>query len=357
MLGMRGCIKGLFILYVLFLCYSHGLFGAPYKPANIQVGSYGVISSTSTKDIDGAITEKIVFYPHHGSHTGSKIERHGFLVRYPDAVGTILMCHGFMCDKFDLGFLRMMFPKGKYNIMTFDFRAHGEHKGGHYCTLGPDEAYDVIAAAQLLRHHPQLQGLPLYAYAFSMGAVAAIEAQAKDGSLFDAMILDCPFDSTAEVIKRGLEQLKFSLCGHKFDMPGREFLQKYAFHPYVQWVLRQVLKAVAHMDSRDIAMRVFPVDPINTVKKITVPVLYILCEKDEKVSVDGMRKMFNNTGSLYKKEWISKGRGHFDSVLYSPERYATIMEEFLAADKTQPHQEIIDDTHDSDEHGTVAGAA
>ena len=39
-----------------------------------------------------------------------KIVRYGRLVRYPNAQATILICHGFMCDKFDVGFLRHMFP-------------------------------------------------------------------------------------------------------------------------------------------------------------------------------------------------------------------------------------------------------
>ncbi len=103
-------------------------------------------------------------------------------------------------------------------------------------------------------------------------------------------------------------------------MPGRDVLQKYAFHPYVQSLLKMVLKAVAHMDARDIAMRVFPIDPVKTVEKIKVPVLYILCRNDEKVSVDGIKSVFNNTGSSYKILRITNGRRHFDSYFFMPQK-------------------------------------
>ena len=41
-----------------------------------------------------------------------------------------------------------------------------------------------------------------------MGAAAAIIAQAREKNLFDAMMLDCPFDSTDKLIERGINQLK-----------------------------------------------------------------------------------------------------------------------------------------------------
>ncbi len=80
-----------------------------------------------------------------------KIVRSGRLVRYPNAKATILICHGFMSDKFDVGFLRHMFPQGKFNFMTFDFRAHGENCEGQRCTFGRDESLDVINCSAIYK--------------------------------------------------------------------------------------------------------------------------------------------------------------------------------------------------------------
>src|SRR5581483_3113438 len=106
--------------------------------------------------------EEVTIYSQEKADSTKKIARKGILVRHKDAVATILVAHGFMCNKYDVGFLRNIFPYGKYNFLTFDFRAHGENTEGQYCTLGADEALDVTAAAKYLREHPDLKGKPLF---------------------------------------------------------------------------------------------------------------------------------------------------------------------------------------------------
>ena len=240
--------------------------------------------------------------------------------------------------------------------MTFDFRAHGDCPDGQYCTMGRDEKYDVVAAARFLREHAALKGKPLIAYGFSMGAVAAIEAQAKDGKLFDAMILDCPFDTTENVLKRSLDNLKFSLFGYEFSFPGRSILQRYAFHPYIQSLVKIILKTVAQWDPKKIDVTVYPISPVESVKKITVPVFYILCKHDEKVSVEAIKSLFNSTASSYKQLWISNGRRHFDSYFYNPEQYTDRVRQFVnsylnGATKKSTKNEIV---QDNDEYASNA---
>jgi pimeloyl-ACP methyl ester carboxylesterase len=247
-------------------------------------------------------------------------------------------------------FLQQLFPRGKYNLMIFDFRAHGENKDNQFCTLGRDEALDVIAAGNFLKHHPDIKDKPLLVYGFSMGAVASIEAQAKDPSLFQAMILDCPFDTTANIIKRGIDKLKVSLFGYQFSIPGRDVLQRYAFHPYIQSLLKMMLKAVAHMDSKDIATRVFPISPSESIAQVKVPTMLIYCKNDEKVTVDAMKTIFDNCGALWKMIWISTGRRHFDTVFYRTRDYEEMVQNFMRkfenGELNKPHKEIIEEGDD-----------
>lgn len=264
--------------------------------------------------------EKVSFQAQQHAGSDATITRTGLLLTHKDAVATILMCHGFMCDKYDIAFLRQLFPFGRYNIMTFDFRAHGEDRSEQYCTLGRDEAYDVIGAVGFLKNHPAVKDKPLLAYAFSMGAVSAIEAQAKDSSLFQAMILDCPFDSTEHIIKRSLENVKVSLFGYDFVVPGTTLLQKYAFHPYVQSIIRLALKAIAQLDTSAVNMHVFPIEPARSIEKISIPCFFIHCKNDEKVSVESIKRVFNGAAG-YKTLWLTNGRRHFDSYFYNPEEY------------------------------------
>ncbi len=43
----------------------------------------------------------------------------------------------------------------------------------------------------------------------------------RQPDLFDAMILDCPFDSSDKLLDSGIKQLKINLLGYKVQMLGR----------------------------------------------------------------------------------------------------------------------------------------
>ena len=297
--------------------------------ADIRFGLHGDMVGKTNKPIkEEAIVEHVMIYSQENKDSNKKINRKAILVRHKQAEATVLICHGFMCDKHDVSMLRSLFKRKKYNLMTFDFRAHGEDIDGQYCTFGRDEAFDVIAAAKFIKNHPQLKDKPVYVYGFSMGAVAAIEAQAKDPSLFKAMILDCPFDSSKNLIKKGLDNLKVSLFGYEFEIPGRRFLQKYAFHPYIQSLVKTVLKTVAKMDDYNIRTHIFPLNPVESVKKITVPCFFIHCKNDQKVTIQAVESVYNGAAG-YKRLWLTNGRRHYDSFFYNPEKYTKQVRNFL----------------------------
>lgn len=308
------------LLSAAFFAFLQG--GLGFKPSDL----YGTILSKDESSIRGATVEYIALYPKKMEHSRERIMRKAVLVRPEGAKATVLISHGYMCTKEDIAFLRSLFSD--YNSMIFDMRAHGEDTDGQYCTFGRDEAFDVMAAAKFLRNHPELKGQPLFVYGFSMGAVASIEAQAKDKTLFDGMILDCPFDATENIVKMGLDNLKFSFLGYEFSVPGKSFLQKYVFHPYVQSFVKTMLKAVAKMDTKSIKSFMYPLYPAESIKKVSVPLFFIHCKNDKKVTVAAVKRVYNNAASNYKKLWITNGRRHFDSYFYNPEAYKRRVNKF-----------------------------
>ena len=314
----------------------------------INVNDFGGIISSKKDPITHAIVEDIALRVPKIHNSDEKITRFGKLVRYPQAKATILVCHGLMTEKDDVGFLRHMFPQGRYNFMTFDFRAHGENRAGQRCTLGRDEALDVITAAQFLKYHPHLNQKPVIVYAFSMGAVAAIEAQAQNENCFAAMILDCPFDSSENMIKRCLSNLQFTFLGYDFAMPACGLLQKYAFHPYVQTLIKGMLKTISHFDTQNIDIQVYPINPAISIKKVTVPCFFIHCKNDEKIPIDAVKAIYEGASTPYKNLLITNGRRHFDSYFYNPERYIKEVRNFIDivlnnSLDTQKWHQIIED--------------
>jgi pimeloyl-ACP methyl ester carboxylesterase len=271
--------------------------------------------------------EDVMVYARESAQSDRKIARKGHLTYYPDARATILIAHGYMCDKYDVGFLRTIFGTKHTNFMTFDFRGHGEQGQGQCCTFGRDEAYDVIAAAKFLRSHPATKGKPLFVYAFSMGAVASIEAQAKE-KLFDAMVLDCPFDASETIVKSCLSSLKISLFGYNVMVPGHALLEKYAFHPYVQSTIKMLLKSVAQVDHARINTFVYRFKPADSAQKIDVPCFFIHCKNDEKITIAAAKNIYAHTVGP-KQLWITNGRHHYDSYFYNPEGYAKRVSTFI----------------------------
>ncbi|HEX4372958.1 MAG TPA: hypothetical protein VHZ50_06615, partial [Puia sp.] len=149
--------------------------------------------------------------------------------------------------------------------------------------------------------------------------------------------------------------LKFSLLGHEFEFPGRNLLEKYAFHPYVQSLVKTVLRLVSQMDASAMRTNFCPVHPVESIKKVTVPCFFIHCKKDEKVGIDQVKAIYEGAGG-FKKLWLTNGRRHCDSAIYNPEIYAERVREFYnhvldGVLRELPQNETIEDTEEEDTYG------
>lgn len=300
---------------------------------NFSVTIVGTSQQRSTqehkalKHFNDATEEPVVIYARENLTSDRKIARKGILLKRPHAKATVLICHGFMCDKYDISLLQMMFKD--YNTMTFDFRAHGEHVEGQCCTFGRDESYDVVAAADAVKNHPELKHLPLIVYGFSMGAVAAIIAQARESNLFDAMILDCPFDSSDKLIERGIDQLKLNVFGYEMKVPGTSLLKNYAYNSYVQSLLKTILRAFTKFHATDINTVICPVYPEEAIKYVTVPCFFIACVNDDKAPVEAVLSVYEGARG-FKRCWIDpSGRRHFDTIFRQMHRYSYKTHRFI----------------------------
>lgn len=102
---------------------------------------------------------------------------------------TVIVCHGLGSNKWNGLPMASKCQDAGYNVLIFDFRAHGE-SGGQLTTYGMLEKYDVLAAVDWVRRTHPAQATQIYGLGASMGAAALISAAGDDspnGRAIDAV--------------------------------------------------------------------------------------------------------------------------------------------------------------------------
>ncbi len=112
---------------------------------------------------------------------------------------TIVICHGAGANKGNfVWFLRPLAHSG-YNVLFFDFRAHGS-SDGRTTTYGIRERADVIAAVDWLKANRPHESRVVVGLGSSQGSMALALAAAEDARI-DAVVLDSPFVSPRDLLR------------------------------------------------------------------------------------------------------------------------------------------------------------
>lgn len=271
----------------------------------------------------GVTTQEVEFFSLKGPDSNERLSRKGLLVLRENAPATILILHFFGGDKFDVGPLRLLFKK--YNVMTFDFRAHGENKNEQQSTIGFDEVYDVFGAVDFLKSLPEVKNKPLIIFGISMGASTALEALALDPHLADALFLDTPFATSDAFIEKIAEGLQFSFAGYEVTFL-KDLVKKYAFSPFVQTLLRAYIRV--RYGNLPVDTFVKAIYPLESIKKIPIPVFIVACKNDEKIPVAELEKLVDAHPGVTRLV-TTGGRRHCDSLFYIPEHYKRLLNKFI----------------------------
>jgi len=110
---------------------------------------------------------------------------------------TIVICHGAGANKGNFVWFLGPLARRGYNVVFFDFRAHGASEG-RTTTYGIREKLDVIAVADWLKKQRPEQSRTIVGLGSSQGSMALALAAAEDERI-DAVILDSPFLSPHEL--------------------------------------------------------------------------------------------------------------------------------------------------------------
>lgn len=296
-----------------------------------SIDAYRQYLSVSKQALNGLEIQTVSFPVKKDATTQATFERKGFLALRPDALGTVIICHGYTQSKDEAFFLKILFSH--FNVLAFDFRAHGEMiEKGQFSTIGRDEVFDVVGAVQFVKSLPSSVGKPIIGFGFSMGAVSLLQAQAQYQYLFDLLILDSPFDSSSACMERNIDRmLTFHFLGKDRKFPGKAVIMKMLYNEKMSPVVKKFFRWASGMNPYLIPTKFVPVIPIENATNITVPCFFISCECDKSVHVDSVMRLYDAVQSSFKRLWITKGLKHCGSCLAQPELYTYKVNKFIHA--------------------------
>jgi uncharacterized protein len=111
----------------------------------------------------------------------------------------VILCHGIWTGRRECLPLGLCFWEAGYNVLCFDFRAHGL-SDGRFTSVGHLETNDVLGAVQYLKRRPEVDPACIGVIGFSMGAAATIQAAARCKDIA-AVVADSAYASFLDAAK------------------------------------------------------------------------------------------------------------------------------------------------------------
>jgi pimeloyl-ACP methyl ester carboxylesterase len=207
---------------------------------------------------------------------------------------TIIIAHGLGASKSDFINLSGFLSLNGFNVLLFDFRAHGE-SDGKSCSLGLKEQLDITAAIDYIISRENLKNKSIGLYGFSLGGAAGILTASRDQRI-KAIVADTPFSSlkniSADVIKR------------TYHLPSFPFIQ--------------LANILYRLSFNDWIGQVTPSDVIHLISPR--PILLITSDIDQMTPVYHARELIRKAGEP-KELWIIEGATHGGTISMDAERY------------------------------------
>lgn len=235
-----------------------------------------------------------------------KLQLHSYVVSQNSNKWAIVV-HGYggsgklMSDKskyfYDMG----------YNVLIPDLRGHGKSEGD-YIGMGWKDRLDIISWINfIIKENPNAE---IVLHGTSMGAATVLMTSGENlPSNVKAIVADCAYTSAWDEFSYQLET----------------YLKVPSY--YILNVTNMVTKLKAGYSLKEASA-------LESVKKATVPILYIHGDKDKFVPYSMMDKLYDATNSPKEKLTIEGGE-HANSDLVSPFLYWLTVEDFLNQYVTQ----------------------
>lgn len=198
----------------------------------------------------------------------------------------ILLIHGALGAKQDLQALGEVLKKAGHNVSSFSFSGHGKEAFQHKFTIAQftTELKSFIVKNELT---------PVSIFGYSMGGYVALNLAAFEQGLINKIItLGTKFNWSTTSVDKETKQLNPELVFQKVPTFAKSLEDKHG----LAW--KELMDKTAAM-MRDINA----VNYINseTLKKITIPILIGIADRDQMVSLDETTEVFKTlpTASMF----------------------------------------------------------
>lgn len=243
------------------------------------------------------------------SKDGLKLSGLAFLRNRP--LANMIICHGYRGCKETLYRFIDYFPD--FNILLFDFRAHGQ-SFGDFTSIGYFESNDVLSAIDFFKSLTQEQAsltsesnkLPMILLGVSMGGAAILKAIDKEPKSADAVILD---SSYADLYTEIVHAIKL-----KAGLPQIPFL----------WIMQRIGNLYAGVDITN-------VKPCEYIKNLDIPVFIIHSVEDAITPTFDALTLYSNAIKADRKAriWLAPPSRHPKLHIDFPEIYTKKVMSFL----------------------------
>jgi len=198
--------------------------------------------------------------------------------------------------------MALRFNAAGYNVLCFDFRAHGL-SDGQFSSVGLHETNDVLGAVHYLKQRPEVDPRRIGVVGFSMGAVATIQAAAQCTDIA-VVVADSAYASFLEAVR-----YSFRVVARLPHFP----IAPIAMH-WAKWIV--------HVDPSHLR----PVDVIGRIAPR--PILVTHGTLDEIVPLNHAYTLFK-AAEEPKELWIVPGAHHVEARDQDPDGYYERIERFL----------------------------
>ena len=206
----------------------------------------------------------------------------------------IVLCHGVGSNRADLLEIAAGLHGAGFNLLLFDFRAHGGSRG-RVTSFGWHEQQDLEGALAFLGQQPDVPTLPYGVYGISMGGAVALMVAARDERL-GAVAVDSPYPNLEDTLGRHLTLM--------YPLPRVPFL----------WFVLATYR---------LRFGIWPrrVSPEESAARLSPrPLLLIHGAQDPRMPLEGTRRIFERAGEP-KALWVIEGAGHLEGFGLDPDAY------------------------------------